>query len=166
MTKEAQQETKKIDLKTATAPTPAAQKEMKEAAQKKPVKEAPKGNGETGSGDGSQTTLPGVEQSEEDNKPTKTWGEVRIMELKTGSFDGDGNMTTKPPASDNEPSWAFWMDLDVDFPSGSTKDAEQYLEKMLKDSDRKDGGKFMIIRRVKTIEAQVETIRRVQFFEE
>lgn len=33
------------------------------------------------------------------------------------------------------------------------------------EEDGEVGGKFMIVRRVKTVEARVETIRRVQFFD-
>ena len=112
---------------------------------------------------GQQEMMPGIEAPKEQRPAPRTWGEVRIQKMRSFFVNDEGVLHEREP-KEGELSMDLWVDIDVAFPSGSMQDAEQYLEKMLQ-KDEAVGGRYQIIRRVKTVEARVETIRRVQLFD-
>lgn len=111
--------------------------------------------------EGSQETLPGVASSTEAEakqpdeaatvqkvvKSDRTWGEVRIFQKNTNGGDS-------------------WCDVGETFPGGA-QDAEKFLQREIQDENGRfaGGGTFVIVRRVRTVEARVQTIRRVEFLD-
>lgn len=111
--------------------------EVKETEGVTPMKEAVVPGKETQGG--KQEVLAGIEAPPKEDKQktsNRTWGEVRLMKgiKKTIAEMGIGLGVPREMPSDTEVD--VWVDMGVEFPSGSTQEAEQHLQKMMEDDGR------------------------------
>lgn len=119
-----------------------------------------------------QITMPGVEPPQEDAATKKTWGEVMIFtSLKMPLHKLGLGMDLAPMAEGADKTnpellkvVELWIPHEAVF-GGGVQEARRFIKEAV-EQDKIPAGTYVIARRVSTIHCKVETIRRVETFEE